>query len=219
MAFVVFVNQSRSQVITAVACLFFMIYFTRRKSQSKVVIVIAIIFIGLFYLINGYMSVFIKTFSTNGIYGYSTIGRLESIRNFWSLFKKSYFLGFGLLENYEETSALFYRNRWEVFYLSDLGIIAGVFKFGLLSILIYFSFIYKWYRTLKKYANKINENSVIVIGIGIYAIIGGLMSDFFSINVAMQFPIYLALLSWYGRDTKIRSGAKADDYRIVGTGL
>lgn len=195
--FLLLVNQSRTQFITAVAVLFFIFYLTRRKSQSKVIIILIIIGLILICVFNNYISVFFNTFSKSGLYGYSTIGRLESINNFWRLFKKGYFLGLGLLENYAETAHLFYRNVWEAFYLSDIGILAGVFKFSILSIPIYFVFFYRWYKLMIKSTNNRNSDSAFVIGFGVYVILGGMMNDFFTANIAMQFPIYLALLGWY----------------------
>lgn len=97
----------------------------------SIIIIAFVLFGGLDYILD--------LFSLNGMDGGSTEARLLTIEHYWSLIKeKGAILGVGFLSAYTDKAfSILRKSDTDRFWLEDLGILGGIFTFGILSLLLY----------------------------------------------------------------------------------
>ena len=165
--FALVVIQSRTLYFTMLLTAATGYFFTRKnKSTRRQVFVIAIVFM-ILILFSGRIIRFLEMFTVNSKYGYSTMARLETLNHFWNMFVNSFFIGIGYLENVETTASVFYRNAWSVYYLSDLGIISTLFRFGpafiVVGVMLYKTVLKKI--RIAVHRIKIEDNWIVISGV------------------------------------------------------
>lgn len=199
--FTIFVSQWRVKLMIMIIIMVIYSLLTSKNSASKFIKKYLIISILIFALIFGGYEYFINTFSTNGSYGGSTSARLDTFIHFYNVLntKKSFFgLGMLTVNNYN-VAAMCFKNIYQNFWIEDLGIVGGIFTFGIFSLYIYGNLFYKSIVIIKnKIKSKINAESILVISLISFNLLSGLVYNIFDQQYAYSIPFYMAIVSYFG---------------------
>ena len=137
--YLIFVTQYRFQIIVTIVLTAYGYYCSTDSNRKKNVKLMAISFIIIAFVLFGGLDYILNLFSLNGMDGGSTAARLLTIDHYWSLIKeKDAILGVGFLSAYTNKAfSILRRSDTDRFWLEDLGILGGIFTFGILSLLLY----------------------------------------------------------------------------------
>lgn len=137
--YLIFVTQYRFQLIVTIVLTAYGYYCSTDSNRKKNVKLMAISFIIIAFVLFGGLDYILNLFSLNGMDGGSTAARLLTIDHYWSLIKeKNAILGVGFLSAYTNKAfSILRRSDTDRFWLEDLGILGGIFTFGILSLLLY----------------------------------------------------------------------------------
>lgn len=202
--YVAIVSQTRTLIISCLACFLIMFLFKRRKKTSRFFIqsiaccVLAVsVSLGAFDKILGYLNL------NSGAKGFGY--RYYEFNYYWSLLKDNWKLGMGILStknNY--TDSLLYGNLDTTMYLDDLGIFGCFFEFGLLSILLYGVLYFLLIKTIIKcYKHNEMNYAIFVLGIFSYLVICSVPLNLFGIQRLFSLPFILASVSFINRKLDI----------------
>ena len=137
--YLIFVTQYRFQIIVTIILTAYGYYCSTDSNKKKNIKLMAISFIIIAFVLFGGLDYLLNLFSFNGMDGGSTAARLLTIDHYWSLIKeKDAILGVGFLSAYTNKAfSILRRSDTDRFWLEDLGILGGIFTFGILSLLLY----------------------------------------------------------------------------------
>lgn len=137
--YLIFVTQYRFQLIVTIVLTAYGYYCSTDSHRKKNIKLMAISFIIIAFVLFGGLDYILNLFSLNGMDGGSTAARLLTIDHYWSLIKeKNAILGVGFLSAYTNKAfSILRRSDTDRFWLEDLGILGGIFTFGILSLLLY----------------------------------------------------------------------------------
>ena len=137
--YLIFVTQYRFQIIVTIILTAYGYYCSTDSNKKKNIKLMAISIIIIAFVLFGGLDYLLNLFSLNGKDGGSTAARLLTIDHYWSLIKeKDAILGVGFLSAYTNKAfSILRRSDTDRFWLEDLGILGGIFTFGILSLLLY----------------------------------------------------------------------------------
>lgn len=186
-------------------------YFTGRKAITKLGIVFLVIIAILIVIFSGFidstrslMSSF--SISQQVVYtGYlgSIQARTLGIQHFWDLFKSTgKGVGLGFIANAYGTEKMFMWTSWQDFYLADLGILAGFFRFGVFAFIIYGWLFAKAVKVTRK-AKKLNSPYTnIMISLTTFMIMYCILQNLYDYQTAFCAPFFVGIISFVDEDNK-----------------
>lgn len=194
--YTVFVSATRYAAAAMIVTYVIALYFSRRDDYSKFAILGILLFSFVMLFLGGFASSFIRSFSTQGTLGASTLARVDGLTHFWKLFLSvgnGFGLGFVLDGN--TTEDLFYRTSWLRYYLGDLGIIGSFFRFGIFIIPLYLWPFFKTIKVCVTSKKRRSNNTGLMIALTCYMILISLGSNLYEPNIAFAVPFYIAMIS------------------------
>lgn len=197
--FVAFITMSRGQVFFSVFTVGLIFYFANQKDFSKFWLRLLLISFVAVAFFSGVVSQFLDSASMIGLYGSSTIARVENVEHYFNILTKGRRIwGLGLLDASNEAAfQIMYKGQNILYYLDDIGILGGVVRFGILSLVIYgWLFLLAGKVCLKCYKSKEQRYFPLLIGIMAYMITSCLLSNIFDSQRAYAVPFYLAIFSY-----------------------
>ena len=205
-AYLLFVTRARYQIITFIITVAVEMYYLL-KPRSKVFYWLLILGLILIAMIGGHFFDVVLSFSTKNInYGKSTMSRLLTIGHYWQYIvdRKAVF-GLGML-NSNNIQAYAIMERAEsvakFYHLTDIGILGGFVRFGILAIWIYGIFYYELINVCYKYKKRKYKDMPVLAGIAVWLILWGVSNNFLDSSRAFEFPFYLAIISYYSGKLK-----------------
>ena len=135
--FIFVCSAFRFQSLVLVLITFISFLYSKKTMTSRTVKILLYLLVGFFVIFSPTFTKFINSFSVgNENTGGSTLLRILTIQHFWNyIVKNKLFLGVGMLIQENENALLVLtKSQWRLFYLEDIGVLGGIFKFGLLSI-------------------------------------------------------------------------------------
>ncbi len=193
--YLVFVSQTRSLLLGALACIGVMFFFEKRSSTTKFILQISII-VCLAIAINFGLIDFIMQ-KMNLSVNDGAIGYRQYEYAYYSslLIGGKWRTGIGILTGINETGQkIIFGNLDTPMYLDDLGIFECFLQFGLLSIFLYGALIVYILRVILK-CNRANQSgyAFYLIGQLFYIIIVSLPLNLFGIQRCLAVPVILAI--------------------------
>ena len=207
LCFVFFVTQYRFQAISLCVTIFSCYWLSSDgKSDRKTRKFIGVLAILLFIILGG-ASYILDSFSAEGVYGGSTIVRIQTISHYWDLLiENKAIFGLGMLN---QGNAICYSmmrrtTQWgldSLYYLADIGILGGFFQFGSLAIPLYGLLFGHGWKTLKLCQSlNMHYESLIVGALMSYMFFSNFALNFFDIQRAFGLPFLLSIISYlYGK--------------------
>lgn len=198
-AYCAFITQSRYASVVMLVTLFVTLYFTRRKTTSKLSLFFLAAACLAILIAGGILPEFVSSFSVNSQYGEGTLSRLMGLQHFWELFKTTgKNVGLGYVVNGYGTESLFVweARSWLDFYIGDLGIVGSFFRYGGFVILIYGWLFVKMIMLAYGSIKTKSEYSALLISMATYFVLSSLMSDQYDPSIAFSTPFYVAILSY-----------------------
>lgn len=197
--FLAWVSAYRFQLLVTLVTCFVMYYFYQGKNKVVFVRRILLIVIGVLILMSEPVQQIINSFAANssGI-GYSTLVRFMNIKHYWQiLLDKSAIFGIGFIAKDNSAAlTLMEYNGGQIYWLEDIGILGGFFRFGLLSFFMY-GYIYKHAISTCLKMNHNNEKQrAIIFGITSYMIVSCLALNIFDGQRAFDVPFYIAIIAY-----------------------
>lgn len=200
-AYLVLVTRARYETIIFIVTIAVEIY-TLLKPRSKILYWLFVLVILFVAMVGGYFSELLFSFSIdNSNYGKSTVSRILTVEHYWQyICERKALFGLGLLNNnniqaYElmerpDSTAIFY-------HLTDIGILGGFVRFGLLAIWIYGFFYYHLIKICFEYKKRGYEEAAVLTGIAVWVVFWGASNNLLDSSRAFEFPFYLAIVSYY----------------------
>lgn len=200
------VYQSRS-VLVYLIVICYTIYMLKKKSLSKKMLAVFVALIACTILINtSYVSNFIDSFSSKGLYAGSTTARKTAIVYYADLFYQNPICGVGALWSGCAKTLSVLRGPIGNSYLEDLGILGGIFKFGIIGLLLYLMMLIRMVRGLvyiKKNSNRYSDYRFILLGsLFVAAVIFPTMIDWFYGVIAFGTPFMVTIFEYYVNQVK-----------------
>lgn len=193
---VIFVQQTRMQIIALFCGLIMILLLGRKSKKQKIVSCVVLLFALLILLNTNYISQFVNSFSTTGEESGSTIIRLQEIEYYLDVFRKNIIFGLGGLS---DAVGLYYSNLVHsslgIYFLDDIGYLGTVANGGILLLIIVLTIILRWTKIIKKVIakKKIQEYSYL-IAIYVYILIAWITLPFIltqKTNIAL--PLVMAI--------------------------
>lgn len=160
--FLMIVTRFRFQIAISIATIVIMAFFRGRKISTKIFVRL-LIFIGIaLFLSSDFFTGLITASSEGGSLWNSTSARLITIEHYRNLQTQgNTWLGLGLLVGENNTANGMMSDTLNTYYLEDLGIIGGIFRFGIFSIALYGYLFFLAIKTCIK-AHKYEEYNVFI---------------------------------------------------------
>lgn len=216
--YLIFVTQYRFQIIVTIVLTVYCYYCSTASNRKKTIRLMAISFAIIVFVISGGLDYVLNMFSLNGTEGGSTQARLLTIDHYVRVIKeKDAILGVGFLSTYTSKAfEILRRSDIDRFWLEDLGILGGIFTFGITSLALYgklFSDSIKRtflsYRVRKSSSNdNVFEKCIVVYMIGSCVLL-----NIFDAQRIWSVPFYLGIV--YFAKNPIKSPSKANEYKGV----
>ena len=216
--YLIFVTQYRFQIIVTIVLTVYCYYCSTASNRKKTIRLMAISFAIIVFVISGGLDYVLNIFSLNGTEGGSTQARLLTIDHYVRVIKeKDAILGVGFLSTYTSKAfEILRRSDIDRFWLEDLGILGGIFTFGITSLALYgklFSDSIKRtflsYRVRKSSSNdNVFEKCIVVYMIGSCVLL-----NIFDAQRIWSVPFYLGIV--YFAKNPIKSPSKANEYKGV----
>ncbi len=203
--FAIFITQFRfllGVMIIETGLLYYVLSLTKTKKTIRFLVLTVII--GVFFLVGG-LDYVVGSFSTTGQYRSSTLARIETLLHYWALMiNKSAVLGLGAQAyNNSTTASMMFRTATSSYWLEDLGIVGGFFRFGVLTLPLYGSLFYYALKTMKGLRRCSPDNSLMIsYGTISYMLISCIMLNIFDSQRAFNVPFDLAIISYVWWRTK-----------------
>lgn len=197
--FVAFITMSRGQVVFSVLTVGMICYFANQKGISKFWLRLLLVLLVIAIFLSGGVSYLLESFSLTGLYRRSTIARLENVEHYFKILTEGHHIwGLGLLDVSNEAAyQLLYKRQNALYFLDDLGILGGVVRFGIFSLIIYgWLFLLVGKTCLKCYKSRYRQYFPLLIGIMVYMVTSCLLSNIFDSQRAYAVPFYLAVFSY-----------------------
>ncbi len=200
MIFTLFISQWRIKFIIMIFVLITYFLVSSKNVISKFLKSYFVIsFVMLFLVLGGY-EIFTNQFSATGNYSGSTNYRIETLHHFSNIIKsQKRVFGLGLLTmSNENVASICYKDNYQNYWIEDLGIVGGIFRFGVFSIFIYGYIFYISLMILyKKSKESFNPENVFLIVLIVYTLLNCITYNFFDQQFSFGLPFYLAILSFY----------------------
>ena len=156
--YVVFILQARA-IILYQAASFIMIWLIKRKSSLKqLVLVFILLMAGIAFINSDYFTNLLNSFFNDTALGGAASHRLQTIDWFFSKFASNPLFGAGMLVDADLHAGL------ESGHITDIGILGGIFQYGLCGIVVYFFFFGRWIKVAATLRKMGDENSLLAIG-------------------------------------------------------
>lgn len=197
--FIIYITAFRSQIIaTFFTCI--VIFYLLAGSNKRVLFRRLTIFGVLVVMVTSRSFYdFINSFMINGSYiGQSTLIRLNALKHYANLFVDRFaFLGLGLIgKGSANAYELMIPSYGGVFWLEDLGIIGGFFRYGIFAFFLYGYIFYHAIKICLQLRNCKTQNRAIVFGITFYMILSCLAMNMFDGQRILDVPFYLAIIAY-----------------------
>jgi len=196
--FLMIVTRFRFQIAVAIATILIMAFFRGRKISTKLFIRILIVISIALFLSSEFFADLIALSLEGGSLWSSTAMRLITIEHYWNLLTQgNTWLGLGLLIGENNTANKMLVDALNTYYLEDLGIIGGIFRFGIFSIVLYGYLFFLAIKTCIK-AHKYEEYNdfIFLIGLSFYMIVSCIALNIFDNQRALDIPFYIAIISY-----------------------
>lgn len=197
-----FVYQSRSTILYLIIAIIIseliILFKSDNKIQSLLIFLILIVF--LFLIFKNQIFSFISTFdpnNTQNTYSGSSMARIYELNYFESLWRNNNtFFGFGIRNDQNIIG------NWSL-YLSDIGILAYLFEYGYVGLLIFiFPLILCLICIITKKINKYNLIDTILIMLLVYLIVSQINLNMYWFNQVTLLPIFLGILLYFDNSTR-----------------
>ncbi len=198
--FLNYITRMRFLLAVSFVSMLVFLYYSVEKRKLYIIRRIAIIMVVIFVLTSDFFLQFITSFSLSGELSWSTAARFITINHYWEIIKNNnLFLGVGLLIT-DNPNSLFLLGTGLRYFLEDIGILGGVFRFGILSVFIYGSLFYYAIKTCHLARRKKDaDNWPFSISLCIYMILSCVLLNIFDLQRAFDVPFYLSFFSFvYG---------------------
>lgn len=195
------VADTRYNTIVMAVILYVTLYNSYNKPNKKMIMRCLLILLALFVLSSNYFSSLVESFTSVSNYRYgSSAYRIASIQHYWEIMKeKKAILGLGLLITSNKNAlSIMNNNGTMLFYLEDIGILGGIIRFGVLSLLIYAPLIVMAVKTwvlCRKSSASIHIKNFIY-GMVIYLVMSCVSLNPFDFQRAYSIPFYIAIMSY-----------------------
>jgi hypothetical protein len=140
---------------------------------------------------------FFDTFKTDSIYGVSTTIRLNAYKYYFGLIKNSPILGIGAVVGGNTIGNKILHGPYGLFFLDDVGLLAGVVRYGLLGIINYVLIFKNLCPFSTVYREEKSDYHTLLIGIYISMLIWGLNMDCYMLTNVIAMPIMFAIFTAY----------------------
>ena len=198
------IAQSRTIFLALIICTVAMFYFNGKKGQTKILIRFVIALLLLAFLMSDSFINLISSFSTsNLVYGGSSIARFDCILHYWKLMvaRKSVF-GLGLLDtscphaiSLMDNTHFSIGNWYSFYYLADIGILGGFFRFGVLSFLLYGYLIYIAVKAVLNALKKVDSMTPFFVGIFMCFVVDCFILNSFEMTRAFGLVFYICIFN------------------------
>lgn len=132
--FTLYISQTRIDVMAILVSIVFFFFANGKLDKKKFFYSILLVAaIGYMLYFTDIPKEFFNTFSTKGEYGMSTLNRINEIDYFGQLFKEHPLLGLGPLSSADTDFIGLLRGKSKIYFLEDLGILGGIFNYGILG--------------------------------------------------------------------------------------
>lgn len=200
--FVAGVIQFRFQVISALLLWMIMFFFSGKMHRGKNKYFFVLFLVLIVVAASGIIEKLLASFSTTGAYGASTLARLDTLLYYWNMVsRKKMIWGIGFLDTSNAVvQSMTVKKGSARYWLEDLGIIGGFFRFGILGVFVYLVpfirvFVICWKRI--KYIGRDDPRWLFFIGISAYMVISCMALNIFDAQRALlDVPFYFATLSY-----------------------
>lgn len=203
LCFVVFISQFRYQIISIIVVAIVGLYASsNNRTARRNKLLLGCIGVFLFVALGGASTMF-SSFSVAGENGSSTLARLNTMTHYWDLMRdQKAIFGLGLLNSDNPVcyTMMAYVTLWGEqawYYLEDVGILGGFFRFGILAVPLYgllFAYAIKAYKMCRKKGNR--EFCVLLACVGSYLIFSNMVLNMFDGQRAFAVPFYLSIISY-----------------------
>ena len=211
MAFLVIICQFRFQIAVSAATIIIMLYFMYQKKTAKLWMRLLLILSVAGILISGIVAQVLSSASLTGIYGASTLARINTIEHYFDIMaEQKAFLGLGILDSRDPGAYSIMRmNQVRLYYLDDIGILGGIVRFGFLALIVYGHLFLITLRTCYRcYRYKNMEQLPFLLGVSGYMIMSCILLNIYDWQRAYAVPFYLAIISYIDGQLKGDCGEK-----------
>lgn len=193
-----FVTQTRTLLLGSICTIVCMIIFKKRTTDIKFLVFILTIFI---LVISASLGMFDRIIAYLDLdSGLQSLGyRYYEFEYYFSLLENdNWKLGLGILSSQNVvTDSILFGNLSTPMYLDDLGIFGLFVQFGLLSLPLYFSFLFSVYAVMKKCFNSsYSEYGLFLMGALVYYLLVSVPLDLFGIQRSFSIPIIFAFVGY-----------------------
>lgn len=189
--YVFFILQARA-IMAYQVFIFVSFWIIKKKKKLKQLMMYVVLAIGVLYFVNTeYYSAFIASFVNDTNLGGSLSHRLLTIIHFFDLFKENVLFGIGFLSDVDLHSGV------TSGHISDIGILGGVFHFGLLGIILYVVIFARWiYVTYSLYKNRCFPDFYNAFLLLVSTLLFGINIDPFYASIIFSVPIISGIIEF-----------------------
>lgn len=198
--YTLYVHQARSFLVYLSASVLIGYLVKKREISRKLVAIIAEIFVLTLVLNTQYVNSLFASFSSESNLASSTTTRLISLEYYLSIFRNHPLTGLGALWKGFDGSLSIIQGPFGYACLEDLGLLGGVFRFGILGALLYFSIIIRMINRLKfslKMRNILHEDWFMLLFCCFCSyMLFGINIDWFYQLIAFSLPFAIVIFEY-----------------------
>lgn len=206
------IYQRRGFFILQISVLIIMQIIKYKGTGRKLFASLGIVFISIVVLSQGYLTAYFNTFSTNNEdYGLSTKIRIMELDYYMDLLDKHLLLGIsaGSTENSKALSLMRGDSKY-LFWFEDLGILGGIFHYGLSVLVLYLMIFWREIKITLRIAMKTRDldydqfflSAVLLLNVLIGAFTYDIFLKEYILCVPFQIAIYEQMIIMVGADKK-----------------
>ncbi len=187
---IIYYGSTRMDMIAFAVCIAMMLYFagSKKKVYSVLLILAVVVFLSM-----GYASVILESFSESGENGASTTARMGAIQYFLTYFKKNPLLGMGYVVPRSPSLTRIWSGPYGVYYFDDLGLMGGLFHYGIMGIVINVLPLARLVYIAVKLLIMKRSEGIWAIGVITYILVSQISLNYLDYQRTLIFPLYWAL--------------------------
>jgi hypothetical protein len=193
--YLIIVTQTRTLLISGLACCAIMFFLKRRKTNVRFIIQLAVLIVGAIAISLGAFDSLLNYLDLSS--GVTGLGyRYYEFDYFLSLLEDGKWkFGLGILTSINSVSNnLLSGNLGTKMYLDDLGFLESFVQFGAFSILMYGLLYIYMYKVMRKcFKAQMDDYAILIIGLLAYIFIVSVPLNLFGIQRSFSIPIILAI--------------------------
>lgn len=197
--FLMYVTAFRYQLIVTLFTCFVVYYFYKGGQKKQLIKRMALIGVVVYFLTSEQVQNLISSFAISGSdIGYSTLVRLMNVEHYGKLmWNKFAIFGIGFISKASPTAlSLMSYGNGKIFWLEDIGILGGFFRFGVMAVFIYGYLFKHAISDCLKLLKCNTQIRTIMFGITAYMITSCVMLNIFDGQRAFDVPFYIAIIAY-----------------------